>query len=144
MDEHSVQEEHTVRSIQRLLTRLLETRRLALETKTRLDQLQESDAPVHEPEEFKDLQALADYNNLRARYQQELERLTTEHKELHQEYETAEEEVANILPPGKSIVYDYQDEHYEIARDGSGNFKIRTMTPEEYLLRRQRPGPLPS
>ena len=131
-------EDHTSRSISNLLTRLLEAHTLTSEAKGRLDQFRAHAAPpAPASEEFRDVQALADFTNQRARFQRELDQLTVEHQVHLQRYEDEKGAVAAILPPGTSIVHDYQGEHYFIRRDGTGRFEVRPMTPEEYD-RRQR------
>ena len=88
---------------------------------------------------FEDVQALANYSNEFSEYQRILERLTMEYQERKQEYEAAQEEVADFLPAGKSIVHEYQGEYYDIKRDGAGRLTVRRMNIEEYQRRRQRP-----
>jgi hypothetical protein len=135
MDEH--QEAHSAGSISRSLTRLIEAWTFAREAKSRLERLQRSGPPAYRLAEFEDVQTLADYNNQRAEFQRILERLTTKYEDHQREYKNAEEEVTAILPVRKSIVHDYQGEHYSIWRDGEGLVHLRPMSPEEFSLRRK-------
>jgi hypothetical protein len=138
MDE-PFEHEHTSLSIQSLLTRLLEAQTRASEAEGQLDTFRVRTAPAPASAEFKDVQALAHYVNQRARYQRELDQLTAEYQEHLQKYEDVKGAVAAILPPGTSIVHDYQGGHYQISHTPGRRVEVRQLTHDEYLLRQQRP-----
>ncbi len=138
-----MEEHHTSLSIQSLLTRLLEAQTRASEAEGQLDAFRVRTAPAPASAEFEDVQALADYVNQRTRYQRELDQLTAEYQEHLQRYEDVKGAVAAILPPGTSIVHDYQGQHYRIShppsgRGGSDRVEVQPLTHEEHLLRQRR------
>ena len=137
-EEHSKWEPHSGQLISKLLDNLIGALYEQRARQRRLSQFRATRRLPGPPRIFEDVNALAEYNNDKARYEQELKTITNQKEAADETVAKLQSSVKSILPENTTVMHTYGGEETELQ----GRYAIRyERSPGDHLYRSgERPG----
>jgi hypothetical protein len=137
MNEHSEQDLHSGQHISELLDSLIGALYEQRARQRRLYEFKATRRPPRPPQVFEDVNALAEYNKNKTRYERELEAITHQKETSDETVAKLESDVKSVLPVNTAVMHTYGGKESDLQ----GRYAIRyERSPNEL---RTRPGDLP-